>query len=62
LWFAAIQGIERKQDLGNLTPKGCFIATEAIEGEVREIGKTQEATRELSVGIDSRADGLRLEI
>jgi hypothetical protein len=38
LWFAAIQGIEGKQDLANLTPKGCFIAAEAVEGEVGEIG------------------------
>jgi len=25
LWFATIQGIESKQDLGNLAPKDCFI-------------------------------------
>ena len=25
LWFATIQGIESKQDLGGLAPKDCFI-------------------------------------
>jgi hypothetical protein len=34
LWFASIQGIEGKQDLADLAPKGCFIAAEAIEREV----------------------------
>ena len=29
LRFTAIQGIERKQDLVNVAPKGCFISTEA---------------------------------
>jgi hypothetical protein len=34
LWFAAIQGIKREQDLTGLAPKGCFIAAQAIECEV----------------------------
>jgi hypothetical protein len=49
LWFAAIQGIERKQDLAGLAPKGCLIAAQAIEREVGQIGQTQKATRESSV-------------
>ena len=31
LWFAAIQGIKRNQDLADLAPKHCFIAAEAVE-------------------------------
>ena len=31
LWFAAIQGIKRNQDLADLAPKDCFIAVEAVE-------------------------------
>src|ERR1700751_3035518 len=31
LWFAAIQGIKRNQDLADLAPKDCFIAAEAVE-------------------------------
>ena len=51
VWFAAIQSIERKQDLARLAPKGCFISAKAIEREVRQIGETQKATRELSGGL-----------
>jgi hypothetical protein len=60
LWFATIQGIEGKQDLANLAPKGCFIAAQAIEREVGQIGKTQKAARELNGRIDNRADSIRL--
>ena len=59
LWFAAIQGIERKQDLADLAPKGCFISAEAVEREVGQIGKTQKATRELSGRIDGYRDSAR---
>jgi hypothetical protein len=38
LWFAAIQSVERKQDLTGLAPKSCLIAAQAIEREVRKIG------------------------
>src|SRR6516165_3439154 len=60
LWFAAIQGIKGKYNLPGLAPKCCFIAAETIERKVREIGKTQKATRELDGRIDSRSDGFRL--
>ena len=59
LWFAAIQGIKRNQDLTGLAPKGCFIAAQAIEREVWQIGKTQKATREISVRIDGTFERLR---
>jgi hypothetical protein len=39
LWFASIQGIEGKQDPADLAPKGCFIAAEAIECEIGQIGQ-----------------------
>jgi hypothetical protein len=32
--FAAIQGMERNQDLANLAPKGCFISAEAAGSPV----------------------------
>jgi hypothetical protein len=41
LWFAAIQGIERKQDLTGLTPKGCLIAAQAIQREVGQVGNAK---------------------
>ena len=40
LWFAAIQGIKRNQDLADLAPKGCFISAEAVERVVGQIGET----------------------
>ena len=58
LWFAAIQGIKRKQDLTGLAPKGCLIAAQAIQREVGQIGKTQKATRELNARIERRSDRL----
>ena len=54
LRFAAIQCIERKQDPTDLAPQGCFIAAEAIEREVGQIGETQKATGEVSVGFNGR--------
>ena len=54
LWFATIQCIEGKQDLADLAPKGCFISAEAIEREVRQIGETQKATREVGSRINGR--------
>jgi hypothetical protein len=56
LWFAAIQGIKRKQDLTGLTPKGCLIAAQAIQREVGQVGKTQKATCELDGRVDGRFD------
>src|SRR5208282_1060438 len=55
LWFATIQRIESKQDLACLAPKGSFISAEAVEREVRQIGETQKATRELSGGTNDRS-------
>ena len=60
LWFAAIQGVKRKQNLTGLTPKGYFIAAQAIEREVGQIGKAQKATRELSGTIADRCNGIWL--
>ena len=59
LWFAAIQGIERNQDLANLAPQSCFVAAEAIECEVWQIGKTQKASRELRIRVNRRFKSIR---
>jgi hypothetical protein len=40
LRFAAIQGVERKQNLAVLAPRGCFIPAETVEREVGQIGET----------------------
>jgi len=58
LWFAAIQGIKRKQDLAHLAPKSLFILAEAVERVVRQAGETQKATHELS-GRDGGFDRFR---
>ena len=58
-WFAAIQVVERKQDLGDLAPESCFISAEAIECEVRKIGETQKATGEISGRIGGHFSGFR---
>src|SRR5262249_10101598 len=60
LWFAAIQRIERKQDLASLAPKRCFITAQAIEREVGQISETQKAPCELDSPIDSGSDRIRL--
>jgi hypothetical protein len=49
LRFAAIQIVEREQYLPGLAPKDSFIATEAVEGIVRQIAEPQETTRKLNV-------------
>jgi hypothetical protein len=49
LWLAAIQIVERKQNLPDLAPKDSFIATEAVEGIVGQIAEPQEATCELNI-------------
>jgi hypothetical protein len=49
LWFAAIQMVERKQDLPGLAPKNSLIATEAVEGIIGQIGEPQETTCELNI-------------
>src|SRR5437762_1138310 len=59
LWFTAIQGVERKQGLAGLAPKGRFIAAEAVEREVGQIGKAQKATGELKGRIDNSCDMIR---
>ena len=56
VWFAAIQGIKRKQDLTGLAPKGCLIAAQAIQREVGQIGEAQKAAGELNGGIERRSD------
>jgi hypothetical protein len=56
LWFAAIQGVERKQDLASLAPEGCFIAAQAIEREVGQIGQAQKTTGEFNGKIEPRSD------
>jgi hypothetical protein len=47
LRFAPIRRIERKQYATGLAPKGRFIAAEAIECEIGQIGQAQEAAGEL---------------
>ena len=49
LWLAAIQIVERKQNLRGLTPKSSFIATEAVESITRQIAQPQETTGELNI-------------
>ena len=59
LGFAAIQGIERKQNLADLAPKGCFISAEAVERAIGQIGETQEAACELDGMRDVRLNRFR---
>ena len=47
LWFAAIQIVERIKNLLGLPPKNSFIATEAIERKIGQIGESQKAAGEL---------------
>ena len=49
LWLAAIQIVERKQDLFGLAPKSSFIATETVEPIIGHIAEPQETTRELNI-------------
>jgi hypothetical protein len=49
LWLAAIQIVERKQNLPGLSPKNSFIATEAVEGIVGQIAEPQETASKLNV-------------
>jgi hypothetical protein len=44
-----------------LAPKGCFIAAEAIERVVGQIGETQKATRELSGRMDGGSTDFDIE-
>ena len=39
LWFPAIQRVECEERLSDLTPERCFVATETIEREIRQIGE-----------------------
>jgi len=47
LRFAAIQDIESKQSLTYLAPQSRFVTAQPVEGEVGQVGQTQEATRKL---------------
>ena len=49
LWLAAIQIVERKQNLSGLTPKSSFIATEAVESVIGQIAEPHETTCELNI-------------
>jgi hypothetical protein len=49
LWLAAIQMVERKQNLPGLTPKDSLIATQAVEGIIGQIAEPQEPTCELNI-------------
>ena len=49
LWLAAIQIVERMKNLPGLAPKDSFIATEAVERIVGQIGEPQETTCELNI-------------
>jgi hypothetical protein len=49
LWFAAIQAIERIEDLASLAPKGCFIAAQTIDRVIGQIAEPQETTREFKI-------------
>ncbi len=42
-----------------MAPKGCFIPAEAIERVVGQIGETQKATRQVSVGLNGKFDRFR---
>ena len=45
LRLAAIQDIESKQSLAYLAPQSRFVTAEPVEGEVGQVGQTQEATQ-----------------
>jgi hypothetical protein len=64
LGLAAIEGIEREQDLIGLAPKDCFITAEPIEGEIGQIRYTQKALGELNSGTSRfhRESGHRFQI
>ena len=62
LWFAAIQCVERKQDLADLAPKGRFISAELVKRIVGQIGETQKAMRQVGVGIDRFRPGIRQNV
>jgi hypothetical protein len=49
LWLAAIHIVERQQNLPGLTPKDSFIATEAVEGIIRQITEPQKTACQLNV-------------
>jgi hypothetical protein len=59
LWFAPIQGIERKKDLAGSAPTGSFVPAEAIGRVVGQIGEAQKATREVRGTIDGEIDNFR---
>ena len=52
--FAAVQGVEREENLAELTPQPGLLSTEAVKGEVGQIGKTQIAKCYVGGSIDRR--------
>src|SRR5262249_16142930 len=51
LWLATVQCIEGEQDLSDLTPERCLVATESVQGGIRQIGKAQEAACEVGARV-----------
>ena len=45
--LAAIETLQRKQDLARLTPKGRLIAAQPIEGIGRQVGQAEKGLREV---------------
>jgi hypothetical protein len=56
-----MEKVESKQQLGHLTPEGSFIAIQAFEHAIVELGKTQETQRQLGISAFSAIDG-RVEL
>jgi len=62
LWFTAIQSIEGEERLADLSPQGCFVAAEAVERAIGQIGETQEAVCELDGMRDVRLNRFRPQV
>ena len=58
LWFAAMQGIEGKERLADLSPQGCLVAAQPIECPIGQISETQEAACEFK-SVNVRLDRFR---
>jgi hypothetical protein len=50
LGLAAIECFERAKDSTGLAPESRFIAAEAIEREIGQVGQAQKAASELDIG------------
>src|SRR6185437_13796040 len=57
--LAAIEVVERGQDLADLAPQRKFVAAEAVEREVGLVGQAQKAARELHARTEFAARGCR---